>query len=73
MSKRKYSKLVLTFVIDGRNKIMKESKTSGVQEFIDTALKGYLAVGSQKLMPSRVELTPPDCKDIEKMYTESRH
>jgi hypothetical protein len=83
--KRKYGKIIINFVLDGRNVIMRNSKDDGVSELIDIILKSYLSIDghryeftSMKLIPSSKTKHPfamakRDIKDIKKEDKEVTH
>lgn len=56
--KRKYSKIVISMVLDGRNQAIRESKTDGIQE----AMNAYCVVGGYSYEPQLREVTPPGGK-----------
>ena len=83
--KRKYGKIIINFVLDGRNVIMRNSKDDGVSELIDIILKSYLSIDghryeftSMKLIPSSktkhsFAMAKRDIKDIKKEDKEVTH
>ena len=54
--KRKYDKVVLTFVLDGRNKFIKNTNEDGLVALMDAIQKAYLTIDDYRYAPEKIEL-----------------
>jgi hypothetical protein len=54
--KRKYDKVVLTFVLDGRNRAINQTNEDGLVALMDTIQKAYLTIDDYRYAPEKIEL-----------------
>ena len=53
--KRKYDKVVLTFVLDGRNRAINQTNEDGLA-LMDAIQKAYLTIDDYRYAPEKIEL-----------------
>ena len=54
--KRKYDKVVLTFVLDGRNKFVNNTNGDGLVALMDAIQKSYLTIDRYHYAPEKIQL-----------------
>lgn len=54
--KRKYDKVVLTFVLDGRNRAINHTNEDGVVALMDAIQKSYLTIDKYHYAPEKIQL-----------------
>jgi hypothetical protein len=54
--KRKYDKVVLTFVLDGRNKFIKNTNEDGIVALMNSIQKAYCVIDNYHYGPENIQL-----------------
>ena len=54
--KRKYDKVVLSFVLDGRNRAINQTNEDGLVALMDAVQKSYLTIDRYHYAPEKIEL-----------------
>ena len=54
--KRKYDKVVLTFVLDGRNKFIRNTNEDGIVALMDAIQKSYFTIDEYSYTPENIEV-----------------
>lgn len=54
--KRKYDKVVLTFVLDGRNKFIRNTNEDGIVALMDAIQKSYFTIDEYRYTPEKIEV-----------------
>ena len=54
--KRKYDKVVLTFVLDGRNKFIRNTNEDGIVALMDAIQKSYFTIDEYRYTPEDIQV-----------------
>jgi hypothetical protein len=54
--KRKYDKVVLTFVLDGRNKFIRNTNEDGIVALMNSIQKTYCVIDNYHYSPENIQL-----------------
>ena len=57
--KGKYSRIVITFVLDGRNTIIRESKNEDASELLGAIRNCYLTIGKYRYQTTNIQMATP--------------